>query len=391
MDKAYAGKARARIWLALGCVVASTALSACYEGSAGSPSTSTAERTGPAWNPAPQTGAPSQAWVPAAGSQLMVGATGSFVVSDTGLYRVGDGKVDFVGPLADRAPIYSDVVSTDDGNWLVASSDAQSLSLFTSTDAGLSWQRIGGTRLDTSTPIYALDLAAHGSVVVVEGAVQSGSAFSFAVTIRSVDGGKTWVSEEAPTGGAASYAGGFFWLTGGQLGNLVFQSKDGSDWAPVDVPVRSADWTAGPVVDVATQGAVLPVTIHASDAPGEVAFIGLGGGQGSMKRLVSTSIGPSASGSVAPTVLTSDGRWFVVTADGSTISSGSLGSTEVEVVNPEGLPADVTQIAFDGSALSALATPTNCPSGKPSCAMATLLLSSSDLGWHWITIAGSSR
>jgi hypothetical protein len=307
-----------------------------------------------------------------------------FVVADNGIFRpVGSGLVK-TGSVPASALVRSGIVGIGVSQVAIATADGATIQLYLSDDGGATWKLSGTTTVDTVDPIASLELAAmSGDGVAVLAAEQSSTAFRFAKVAVSSDRGLHWKTTQAPTGGTLSAANGSWWISGGVMGDQVFRSSDGVDWQPIRLPVPANDWTASNAIAVEGIGTVVPVTTHAQDKPGSVAFLASSDDGASWRVVVSIAAPASASGVTLPTAVMPDGRWVIVYPDGSKVVTGKLGVDGSNLVSPNGLPENVSEVSITSVAIAAVAFPGSCPGGKQTCSETLTLIDSSDGGQTW--------
>lgn len=294
-----------------------------------------------------------------------------------------DGTLVRAGAVPDEAPIRSRLIELKSGELAVASADGDLIHVYVSSDRAATWRLVGSVPVGAIDGIAGIALASTNGTFVVLAEEQSSSAFRFARLAISVDDGVTWKTEQAPIGGELSTVDSTFWLTGGVASNQVFSSVDGSDWHEHSLPLPANDWSADRAFGGAQIGAVIPVTIHDGDRDSRVVFMTTRDGGQSWSEGASAVAPSSASGSTIPSVVGPDGSWMLVYVNGSKIISGRLGTDDVKIVSPNGLPQNVMDVEMIGPTLTVVATPSSCPAGKGSCVSQVAILQSSDDGQTW--------
>jgi hypothetical protein len=357
-------------------------LSACYEGpGARPPLTRSPDSSGGSSGSA---AAPREtlALVRPGAVELVRYGDRTFVVVDRDVVEFGSGGFVSVGALPEQGTLVSRV-AWDADRLLVATSDGVDVDVWVSTNGAESWATLGTFKFQTIDPVASIRLAAHGQEISILAAEQSGSAFSFAQLARTEDGGRTWETSTAPTGGEIGYAGGWYWIAGGVSGNEVYRSKDGIGWTAVRVPVDAADWTGALITDAGDLGAILPITIHDQDRDSTVRlFTSIDGGD-HWAELGETRAPASASGSAIPSAVGPDGTWVVVYPNGEALVIGSGNGAAPSVLSMPGLATEITDVLLVGNVITVSASPGSCPAGKESCTSATVVLQSTDLGQTW--------
>lgn len=359
-------------------------LAGCY--GPGAPSGSKVASPGLEANQQPPSEQSQQPSVLAGEVHLTATNWGVLAYGESGVYRADRDALVHVGAYPDSASVRSEFADLGGDRLAVATADGAAIRLYVSDDRAATWVLAGSTSVDTIDGIVGIDLAWHGGTFVVLADEQSSSAFRFALLTISADGGVTWKTSQAPTGGRLSTANGWWWLTGGVSSDQVFRSVDGIDWHQVKVPMPAKEWTADRVIDVDGVGAVVPITVHNQDLESSVVFVATADGGQSWSEVGSTAAPPSASGSSIPSAIAADGSWIVVYVDGSGVISGRFGVDGAKVTSPNGLPENVTDIRMSTLSLTAVATPSSCPTGKNSCASSVGVFRSLDGGQTWAQV-----
>lgn len=313
---------------------------------------------------------------------VIVGLAGSVYLSAReGIFHLTASR-----SLASSGPMPESVVrlaiaSDADSLIAVGATDAETIVLSRSTDAGASWKPSGTTQIATEGGIAEVSAAISGTRLVVLANETSGSNFSYGSWAASSDNGQKWATGGAPSGGKVSAAGGSFWIVGGVTGSDVYVSDSGENWGKVDLPLDGS-FTAESPTTVAGFGAVLPVTIHSSKRS-EIAFLASDDGGKTWKEVGSAPAPITEDGTTIPTAVDTSGTWVAVWPDGSKVLTGKFGEPDIDIVSPNGLQENVMGVAMSEDALVALAAIQTCPSGKSSCTSTVVLEVSTDRGQTW--------
>lgn len=87
-----------------------------------------------------------------------------------------------------------------------------------------------------------------------------------------------------------------------------------------------------------------------------------------------------------PLAISSDGTWILIYPDGSNVVSGGVDDRATIAESPAGLASDVADVVLTDQAVTVLATPSSCRTGKASCTYSVIVLQSRDLGRTWSPI-----
>ena len=215
----------------------------------------------------------------------------------------------------------------------------------------------------------------------------SSTAISSGTVATTASPGASWVMRSAPVGGTLSAAGGRFWISGGVMGDQVFTSSDGTTWRAAKLPILKRYWTAAAATDVDRVGVVIPVTSHDPGGPSEITLLATSDVGRTWRVAASVAAPPTEIDTTIPVSITGDGHWFAVWPDGSKVVAGLLGAKGQTTISPNGLPANVSEIAFTsatrGVAVSGVA---DCPNGKSSCTSRSVVTRTSDGGQDWTPV-----
>jgi hypothetical protein len=308
------------------------------------------------------------------------------VVSNGHVWTVNKGSSQLADPhVVDSSPTIEAAAITDSGTLLYAASD-DGQSIVASISSGTAdWKRLETVKLD-DVSVGGLSIAsAGGSTVVVLVTIQGGSASSIGLSYVHTDAG--WKHATAPSGGIITAAAGRYWLVDGVAGDRVFVSVDGLDWQATKLPETASDWTAGSAIGLDSKTVVIPVLSHADGEDSHLTFYESADGGETWATRARTTTPPTEIGTAGAVSITTTGDWVAAFADGSKIRSGDLGGASVRTVSPNGLTTDVSSVAFSTPDFGlAWSTPSDCPNGKTSCTISSVISETHDGGQTWTTL-----
>ena len=171
------------------------------------------------------------------------------------------------------------------------------------------------------------------------------------------------------------------------MGDQVFASSDGVAWRAIKLPISTRYWTAAAATDVDRLGVVIPVTSHDPGGPSQLTFLATSDLGRTWRVAASVAAPPTEMDTTIPVSITADGHWVAVWPDGSKVVAGPLGAKGQTTISPNGLPANVTDVAFTSAATGvAVSSVASCPSGKSSCTSASVVTRTDDGGQDWIPV-----
>jgi hypothetical protein len=257
-----------------------------------------------------------------------------------------------------------------------------------SVDGGSTWTKV------TPPAPFSGAQAGVAQLVTSDGALigmlltdQTSSAFSQGDWYSTSDNGQTWSEFQAPCGGTVTDIAGNLWLVGGPLNNELYLSTDlGRTWSHVTVPTSAVpEGAALSIPGALSDGDIVLATTtpsQVSGAPEVAVYTSSDLGQ-TWNPLGQTSL----PGSIGQGVVTASS-----VAGGSVWFGASVGS-EVVVVSSSGAVSPVTSAdlyptvsaidAISGSTAWAIASSSQCPSGKTSCTSVSALFKTTDGGASW--------
>lgn len=269
---------------------------------------------------------------------------------------------------------------------IVFDSSGPRLEVTYSDDGGSSWAE--ATLPAAFNPGSAELVSNGGSVIGMLVTSVTSSAFSEGVWYSTTDNGRRWSVSAAPCGGTAVDIAGDLWLAGGVLNNQLYMSlNNGRTWTLVSNPVSRSSGQPGLSVPGALGNGdvVLVSTIPSptSSAP-EVNVYTSGDLGRSWKVFTKTmTLGGSVGSGVTTPASVADGAIWL----------GSLDESEVVVISPDvvqslerssTLSATVDSIAASSRSTAwVVASRSQCPSGKSSCAQTFALFRTANAGASW--------
>ena len=336
--------------------------------------------------PGPASEGPSKA----ASSIVRLARAGTHIVilADGQASQEDGSKLAAVGP-ATAADRVGETLASGTGSDLVyvAVGGAVPITVSTSSDGGDSWKAVPAPDISGIQAIADVAAAKVGDRVAILLDEASSTAVSSGTVATTASPGGSWVVKPAPVGGTLAAAGGRFWISGGVMGDQVFASSDGMSWRAVKLPISTRYWTAASASEVDRLGVVIPVTSHDPGGPSEITFLASSDVGKTWRVAATVAAPPTEFGTTLPVSITPDGHWIAIWPDGSKVVAGSLDAKTQTTISPNGLPANVTDVAFSsattGVAVSSVAT---CPNGKSSCTSASVVSGTDDGGQDWTPV-----
>lgn len=318
-------------------------------------------------------------------ARLVDSPAGAIVVSASGLYRANSRGLSRLGEPPTGARV-GDVAFSDSANGVLAVLGDRDITVYSSVDGGAHWVPRSAKAVDSNLApagISSVRVAVAGSCIVIVAREATNTNFSQAVGLVSSNGGITWSTTRLPVAGEVAAASGVFWLVGGVQNQDVFSSGDGLTWAVTRPAGLGGDSAVGRITELEDGSVILPVTRTGS--PGSISFARSADRGATWSAMSGTQIDSVREpGIAAPASLGRDGSWLVIETDGSRVYAGKLTADEPAVMSPNGLPPNVTGVVYRGkSDIVALASPSDCPAGKHSCASSTSVFGSTDGGQTW--------
>ncbi len=314
-----------------------------------------------------------------------MGADGTgWLVDDSGLlYLTSDSGQTWTATASPVAP--EAVVATADALLVADLVEVPGEDLVTTYQLATAISADGGATWATSTiemngqPGH-LEVAVNGSQAAVLVQQTTGTNFSVADVIVSMDG-LNWITHEAPIAGRISIIGSSeLWIAGGAPGNRLYRSDDlGLAWEEVHLPLADSE----------SYGLDAP---SGTDATRREAVATINGDSSTVVLLASDNAGLDWSilhevdlkASTAPGVSLDaqfvEGSWRLVTPDGTLVTLSGDSATSVQTV---GLPG-VARAYFSGhGGLGwAIVSVAECPS-KDDCDASDVFVSTKDSGQTW--------
>jgi photosystem II stability/assembly factor-like uncharacterized protein len=263
------------------------------------------------------------------------------------------------------------------------------LQVFRTSDGGGTWQSgLIVTGPGSGEPAF-LDFVdpTHGFLVSV---LESSSNFSFGELFATADGGTTWRRLDIPIGEPVRFSSPTDgWTAGGAAGDQLFPTRDGgASWQRMAVAAPARYRRALPAYGLprlAGRDGVLPVTFSGS-AAGLVFYRSSDGGPTwTVAKDIPLPADVLGRGVPAPVSIVSPLVWFAL-LPGPRIWSTRDGGGSDDLVSPNGLATDVTQIEFVSPSVGwATVQISSCPTrtSPKECQTRTAVVATPDAGQTW--------
>lgn len=148
--------------------------------------------------------------------------------------------------------------------WSISSSDGPIYQLFSTTDAGQTWQIVNTLPIEPDWSPESLQYLneQRGWIAIKQ---QTGINFSIGRLLRTDDGGKSWQLLNLPIGAPVKFISqDIGWLAGGVSGQDLFKTQNGGiSWSRISIPIHSEDYsTISLPVFTNFRNGILPIIIQ---------------------------------------------------------------------------------------------------------------------------------